>query len=521
MTRPKIHVPPLDSPSKQLVLELARDFENVRLFNEDLKRVKEYEINAYQQDLDRVDREREAVHTAALDEAAAFHENIRQQAEKTLQEHIRVEEEERRRKEEAARREQERLERERAEKLRREQEEAARVEAERQAKLAAEKKAAEETERARKAAIEEKERKEREERERADAAKRKEAEAAQEAQKAKEEAERQAQAEKQSKIGAATLSPEEIQVHQRYLQLHKDLKEFRKWLIDDYSKQNPAFKKAAGVMRRNITKCVGQLRDGKGTNKKQTQDIKVELEQALAVREPTVDLRKFLVSPPESIAQAEQPVPALLIYGLHILSKKLISGLINEASVHPTHAEPIGIIAAQIFSMQNFMYNGIHMSDILWAKIRFVCPALWGFNGNPKTAAGRDALGWRREMGQHVSEQQHLDRMTAMGGGFAAITLRNFGKAQRQNPFPNTIFWTSIQKLLSIPVSDITDTHIMLIKSMLYNSGDRIIGFWGQFGVYILHRAIIDLPNSLSESMSVSQLKILRDIYRDERHIIF
>lgn len=269
MTRPKIHVPPLDSPSKQLVLELARDFENVRLFNEDLKRVKEYEINAYQQDLDRVDREREAVHTAALDEAAAFHENIRQQAEKTLQEHIRVEEEERRRKEEAARREQERLERERAEKLRREQEEAARVEAERQAKLAAEKKAAEETERARKAAIEEKERKEREERERADAAKRKEAEAAQEAQKAKEEAERQAQAEKQSKIGAATLSPEEIQVHQRYLQLHKDLKEFRKWLIDDYSKQNPAFKKAAGVMRRNITKCVGQLRDGKGTNKKQ------------------------------------------------------------------------------------------------------------------------------------------------------------------------------------------------------------------------------------------------------------
>lgn len=234
-----------------------------------------------------------------------------------------------------------------------------------------------------------------------------------------------------------------------------------------------------------------------------------------------MDLRRFLAFPPENIAQAEQPVPALLIYGLHILSKKLVSGLINEASIHPAHAEPIGIVAAQIFSMQQFMYNGIHMSDILWAKIRFICPALWGFNGSHDTVAGRNALGWRRELGKHISEQQHLDRMTAVGGGFAALTLRNFGKAQRQNPFPNTIFWTSIQKLLSIPVSEITDTHIMLLKSMLYNSGDRIIGFWGQFGIYILHRAIIDLPATLKDSMSVSQLKILRDIYRDERYIIF
>ncbi|CAI7644660.1 unnamed protein product [Penicillium pancosmium] len=522
MTRPKIHVPPLDSPSKQLVLELAREFENVRLFNEDLKKVKEYELNSYYENLDRVDREREAVHTAALDEAAAYHEQVRQEAEETLQEYVRAEEEERRRKEEAARKEQERIERERAEKLRREQEEAARIEAQRQAKLAAEKKAAEEAEQARKAAAEEKALKERQERERIEAAKRKEAE---DAQKAKEEAEREAQAQQQAqqqkKLGGSTLTPEEVKVHERYIQLHQDLKKFRKWLLEDYGKQNPAFKKSAGLMRRNITKCVGQLRDGKGTNKKQTQDIRIELEQALTVPEPTVDVRQFLAFPPENIAQTEQPVPALLIYGLHILSKKLISGLINEASLHPAHAEPIGIIAAQIFSMQNFMYNGIHMSDILWAKIRFICPALWGFNGNPNTEAGRDALGWRRELGKHIGEQQHLDRMTAIGGGFAAITLRNFGKAQRQNPFPNTIFWSSIRKLLSIPTAEITDTHVMLIKSMLYNSGDRIIGFWGQFGVYILHRAIIDLPGSLPHSMSVTQLKILRDIYRDERHIIF
>lgn len=273
MTRPKIHVPPLDSPSKQLIHDLAREFENVRLFNEDLKKVKEYELNSYYENLDRVDREREAVHTAALDEAAAYHEQIRQQAEETLQEYVRAEEEERRRREEAARREQERIERERAEKLRREQEEATRVEAQRQAKLAAEKKAAEEAEKARKAVAEGKALKERQERERIEAVKRKDAE---DAQKAKEEAEREAQAQQQAqqqkKLGSGTLTPEEVKVHERYLQLHQDLKKFRKWLLEDYGKQNPAFKKSAGLMRRNITKCVGQLRDGKGTNKKQVRN---------------------------------------------------------------------------------------------------------------------------------------------------------------------------------------------------------------------------------------------------------
>ncbi|KAJ5578016.1 uncharacterized protein N7459_006980 [Penicillium hispanicum] len=519
MARQKIHVPPLDSPSKQLILDLARDLEKVQIFNTELKKVHAYERKVFYENLDRIDQEREAVHTAALDEAAAFHDRIREEAEATLREHLRAEEEERRRKEEEARKERERIEREKAEKLRREQEEAARLEAERKAREAAKKKAEEEVERTRRAAAEEKERKERQELERVEAEKKRQEEAAKNA---KEQAEQQARAQQQQKIGGGRLTPEEIRVQERYVELHKVLKDMRKWL-QGVGKQQLPVKQAMGDMRRAIKKCVGQLRDGKGTNKQQTQQIRVELEKALAIAEPSVDVSQFIAFPPQEIAQSENKAPALLIYGLNIFAKSLVSALVTEASINPGHAEPIGILAAQIFSMDAFMYKGIHMSDILWAKYRVVCPALWGFTGNEKTEAGRRALGWWREEagGPFVSEQTHLDRMTALGAGYAAITLRNFGRTQRRNPFPNTMFWNSMQKILSIPPVELQDTQITLLQTMLKNSAERILGFFGQIGLVLLRRAVVDLPAALPrQSMCVNQLKLLREIYAKDKNII-
>jgi len=265
MTRHRIHVPPLDSPSKQLMLELTRELEQVKLFNTELKKVHAYERKTYYENLDRIDRELEAVHTAALDDAAAFHDRVREEAEATLQEHVRAEEEERRRKEEEVRKEQERIEREKAEKLRREREEAARLEAECKAKEEARKKAEEDAERARRAAEEETARKDREEKERVEAENRKKDE---EAKRAQQAAEQQVQTQQQQRLGAGRLTAQEISVQERYVALHKTLKEMRQNLRN-VGKENLVVKKAMGDMRRAIKKCVGQLRDGKGTNKKQ------------------------------------------------------------------------------------------------------------------------------------------------------------------------------------------------------------------------------------------------------------
>lgn len=265
MTRRKLHVPPLDSPSKQLIHDLAEELEKVYIFNSELKKVHAYERKAFCENLDRIDQEREAAHTAALDKAAAFHDQVREEAEATLRQYLLEEEEERRRKEEEDRKEKERIEFEKAERLRRQQEEAARVQAERKAKEEAKRKADEEAERSRRAAQAEKEREERQQRERVEAEKRKQAE---ETKKAQEQAEQQARAQQQQKAAGGQLTPEEIRVQDRYVEVHKVLKDMRKWL-QGVGKQQPAIKQAMGDMRRTIKKCVGQLRDGKGTNKQQ------------------------------------------------------------------------------------------------------------------------------------------------------------------------------------------------------------------------------------------------------------
>ncbi|KAJ5291769.1 hypothetical protein N7478_001020 [Penicillium angulare] len=521
MTRFRNHVPPLDSPSKQLILDLAQELEQTRIFEADLKRVHAYERKTYYENLERIDREREAVHSAALDEAVAFHDRIREEAEALLRDHNRAEEEQRRQREEAARKERERIEREKAEKLRRQQEEAARLEAERKAKEAQKKKAEEDAERARRETQERQEREQRQKLEKEEAAKQAEKRAKEEeAKKAQQAEEEKARAQLQQKTGGSIVIPEELKVHERYLELHKTLKEMRKWLTE-LGKTQPEFKKAMGDLRRSITKSVGQLRVGKGTNTIQMQEIRSNLQGACKVAEPTVDIRRFLAFPPEEIAGSEQKIPALLIYGLNILAKRSISALVNEGASNPQHAEPVGILIAQIFSYPTFLYKDIHLSDILWAKYRVVCPPLWGFTGSEKTESGRRALGWWKTEEGFVSEQTHFDRMGALGAGFSAITLRNFGKSPRRNPFPTTIFWNSLHKLLSVPPKEIQDTQIIILQSMLRHSGDRILGFFGQIGVAVIRKAVVDLPRAMDRSsMSINQLKLIKELYLRENHIL-
>ena len=260
---------PLDSPSKQLMLDLAKDLEDLRLHNSELKKAKAYERKSFLERLDRIDHELETQHNAALDRVAALHGQVREQAEETLRDHIRVEEEKRRREEEEARREKERVEREKAEKLRREQEEAARKEAEQKAQEAANKKAAEDAERARKAAQEENERKERErqeeEKRRSDAQSQQAEQAAAQRQ---EETRRREQAERQKRMGGGRQTEEETKIQLRYVELHQHLKKFRLWLKEQ-GKAHPVVKQTMGDMRRSLKKSVGQLREGKGANKGQ------------------------------------------------------------------------------------------------------------------------------------------------------------------------------------------------------------------------------------------------------------
>ena len=270
-----------DSPSRQLLWELGQLAISTQ--------------EGFYAHLDRESHEREALHQQALAAATAKHENVRRTAEQyreRLDEQIQAE---RKRRGDEEQREldklrQDKVEREIAER-KREVERAKAIELEK--KRIAEVKRLEEEAADRRNAERQRQNAEtakRQEEERKAAARQKDEVAAAEVRvKEAAVADRKARSppSNQALVPAPVTAPapapavqqstpttqptQDTQLeaeHSRYLEIHRALKELRKFMTAQ-AKQNAALKGAMGDMRREIRKSVGQLRDGKGANRVQ------------------------------------------------------------------------------------------------------------------------------------------------------------------------------------------------------------------------------------------------------------
>ncbi|MCJ1478631.1 hypothetical protein MMC13_007312 [Lambiella insularis] len=507
-----------DSPSRQLLWELGRLHIDGR--------------EAFQAKLEKESLERESAHRAALAAAAEEHDRIRRSAERErekLQLQIQAE---RARRDQEERKELDRQRQERIdEQIANKQKEVQRL----AAKEAADKKIAE-LQRLEAEAVER--RRIEKERQDADAARRV---AEQEtAERESQEREKRARDAAAAAISRAQIKPKPaptpvpdaaptVQIargnpsieaeHQRYLEIHRKLKEFRKYMLEQ-GKRNPALKKQMGDMRRTIKKCVGQLTGGKAANQAPKKEITETLKIAAGVAHPQVDITMFLSKPPSGIADTNGP--ALLVYQLNIFAKALISQFVNEASVAPKSADPVGVIGSAIFAQNDFRWNGLSLIDILIAKYHVVCPILFGIYGNDTTDAGKRRSGWTREdkTGPWVSEQRHFDRMTGLGAGFAAISLRNYDKAKAHNPYPIHNFWRSLAAIVNVPPTKVSSTHFIVLKAMIENNESRILDFFGDAGRLALRKALITFPQqSGATSVAAKALSILPDALQRERKL--
>ena len=251
-----------DSPSRQLLYELSR----LGITAQE---------NFYAR-LDRESRERETLHKDALAAAAVAHERIRRGAEIEREKLELQLQAERRRRDEEDQRELELRRRERAEREIAEKKQA--IERARLAEL--EEKRVADARKAEAAAAEENKRM-REERDAEIARRLKELQGVQAK---KEETEKRAKkdakdatsrAEKANKLITAASQPsypraapnsEREEEHQRYIVIHRNLKQLRKFLTSESSKF-PQVKQQMGEIRRELKKCVGQLTEGKGANR--------------------------------------------------------------------------------------------------------------------------------------------------------------------------------------------------------------------------------------------------------------
>jgi nucleoporin GLE1 len=277
-----------------------------------------------------------------------------------------------------------------------------------------------------------------------------------------------------------------------------------------------------GDMRREIRKSMGQLTGGKGANVMPVKKIKAALRDSLngSLPSPLVDASAFVADKRDPVpdAQYNDPqLPALFIYLMSIFSKSIVNQFINECGASPKSADPIGVVAAQIFSDRDFQWRGQSMVDILLAKLRRSCPVLFGVRGSDKTVGGRAAIGWRRDGGSWMPESMHYDRMSGLGAGFAAVALRDFGKSNKANPYPPTNYWRALATMVNTPQAEVSDTQYIVLKAMIDGHEPRFIQFYGNAGVAALKIALVEFPKKAPGSVAAGALRVLGEVLKNEK----
>lgn len=326
----------------------------------------------------------------------------------------------------------------------------------------------------------------------------------------------------------------------RYVQIHQELKALRRDLLAQSKTPGSPLKGKMGTFRREIRVAIGQLTGGRGANtqpvcwrrrrpwcgfpadEEQTSKIMAVLRESLGgqVPSPPVQVSRFVLEPREAVEGAthnDETLPALFIYLVNICAKGVISQFINECGPNPKAADPIGVFTAQLFSHRDFQWRGQSLIDMLMAKFRVVCPVLFGFRGSERTEKGRLAIGWRRDGPAWITEQSHNDRMAGLGAGFASISLRDFSKASKANPYPPTNYWKALAAIVNSPAGETSNTQCVVLRSMIDGHEQRFLQFYGNAAVAALRLALVEFPKRAPENApAAASLLALREVIRTE-----
>ena len=303
--------------------------------------------------------------------------------------------------------------------------------------------------------------------------------------------------------GLVSSTDERSSIHRQYLHLHKRLKQMRLDVLNE-TKKVTGLKNQLSDWRRAIAKCCGQLsksggEEAKQSNRRAMQEIIQHLDAATQVSELSIDVTQYLVEnrqPPDANKQG----PACLVFLLNHFAKNIINQFLRESAVDAKTADAIGVLAVTIFARPQYLFNGQSLIDVLWAKYHKTAPILFGINGNEATKEGRARLGWKLDQGAFVSEQEHYDRTSGLGAGFAAITLRDFSKSKNSNPAPNRIYWICLARILNTPANETQPTHFVVLKAMIDNYVPRILSLFGGAGLAVLRQALMYVPNEKAKT---------------------
>ncbi|RBR08695.1 uncharacterized protein FIESC28_10149 [Fusarium coffeatum] len=312
----------------------------------------------------------------------------------------------------------------------------------------------------------------------------------------------------------------------RYSQIHQELKKLRRDLQAQSKVAGSPMKGKLGAARREIRVAIGQLTGGKGANTQPINKITGALKEALEGRipSPPIDVSAFVVDkrePVEGSMNNDATLPSLFIYLINICAKGIVNQFINEGGANPKAADPVGVFAAHIFSNKEFQWRGQSLVDILMAKYRIVCPVLFGHRGNDRTERGRIAIGWKKDGPSWITEQSHNDRMTGLGAGFASLSLRDFSKSSKKNPYPPTNYWKALAYIVNTPPNETSNTQYVVLRSMIQGHEQRFLGFYGNAALAALRLALVEFPKKAPQNATAAgSLAALADVLKTESGLV-
>ena len=326
--------------------------------------------------------------------------------------------------------------------------------------------------------------------------------------------------------GLTSTTQERDAVHNSYLALHKRLKKMRT-MIKTAGNELKEWRN----QRMQINKLFGQLANENGEglapheqqkvrtgNLQRRRDIVSILQGAQRAPGPTLDAREYMVNVGalNTLDANAAQVPAVFIYLLNMCAKAAINTT-KKTAVAVT--EVVGITVAAVFGTIDLRFHGESFIDIMLAKYHFVCPMLFGIYGPERTEGGRVRLGWPFTIGDNgrrlwIEEKDFFEEQQALAIGWAALTLRDFGKAKTsKNACPPWTYWRSIAYIANTPPEQVTRLHFVVLKNLLENHANKFIKLYGQAATVALRTAIIIFPSKQGAQQSTERngLEFLKD----------
>jgi nucleoporin GLE1 len=284
-------------------------------------------------------------------------------------------------------------------------------------------------------------------------------------------------------------------IHNKYIELHKRMKQFRVTFWNQHKRAGEALKEPIGDARRNMRLKLGQINVHRETSQVAIRSLREQsFNVALQTPGPTVDIRPFIISQaiPPLANEAEAQYPAFLLYLWICFEKFLLKQFEKEAANEDGRIiQEIGLIAASLFADQRYMWKGIPLIDILLAKMHHVCPILFGIRGSMRDAQGQARLGWMPIDKNPPTAEIYMQRVRGLAAGYASMSLRSF-KAVPAVPMSD--YWRTIVMVCNTPPEDLYPGHFAILNGLIRDFYKKFMAFYGAQAKGVLRRATIDVP---------------------------